>query len=397
MHFSKSIDMPLSAVYYALTNQAAITQWLCNNATVSAREGGAIFLNWNQPSYYVMGEFTRLETDKAIAFTWLGRGEPGQTMVEITLGKVDETTSLELAHKEIGSGEEWAETRRQIERGWTFSLENLKQVLETGLDRRVYDRPFLGILIADVVKEEEAQTWDPDLEGGIRISGTLENTGAEAIELQTQDVIVRLGDIYTKDFPALQRVVQDHKAGDSVDLVFYRSGEKRTAEMTLSARPEPQVPSAPEDLAKAMRITYDQINEELETIISGLDEATAGYSSIEDKWCAKEILAHLLTNERAFQVWISSMVDKRYLQGWPNNPQSWVSAAANTYSMSELAEAFKKSESETVELLSLLPEDLVSRKTTYYTIAENALNFFPSHTRAHLQEMEEAIRSAQAA
>ena len=396
LRFSQTIDVPVTAVFHALTNQAAITQWLCTNALVTAREGGSLFLNWNQPRYYAMGEFTRLDTEKAIEFTWFGKGEPAQSKVEITLSEDQESTNLELAHLDIGTGEEWAETRKQIERGWSYSLENLKQVLEKGLDKRVYDRPFLGILISGIVSAEEAQQWDPDIKGGIRISGTLDRTGAVKIGLQSQDVIVYLGDVQTKDFPALQHVVQKHDVGDTMDLVFYRDGKKRTAEMTLSARPAPHVPASPKDLAEAMGQTYEQMNQELDAIVSGLDEATAEYISEEDKWCAKEILAHLVTNERALQMWISSMVDNQYLLGWPNNPQAWIGSVANTFSIAKLVEAYKKCEAETVELLSLLPEDTVSRKSTYYTIAENSLISFPSHTRAHFLEMREAVKMAQA-
>jgi uncharacterized protein YndB with AHSA1/START domain len=395
LKFSQIIDVPIPAVYHAFTNQAAVTQWLCNNALITAREGGSLFFNWNQPRYYAMGEFTRLEINNVIEFTWLGKGEPAQTKVQITLSKDNEATSLDLAHLDLGTGEEWADTRKQIERGWTFSLKNLKQVLEVGLDKRAYDQPFLGILISGVVSEEEAQQWDPDIKGGIRISGTLNHTGAAKIGLEPQDVIVRLGDVQTKDFPSLQQFVRNHNVGDTLDVVFFRDGSKRTAEMTFSARPAPDVPASPKELAEAMGKTYDQINQELDAIVSGLDEATAEYKSEEEMWCAKEILAHLVTNERALQMWISSMVDNQFLLGWPNNPQAWIGSVANTSSMAKLAEAFKKCEAETVELLSLLPEDTVSRKSTYYTIAENALNFFPSHTRAHFLEMQEAVKIAQ--
>ena len=392
--FNQTVDAPVSAVYYAFTNQAAITQWLCSDARVNVQEGGALFFNWNRPKYFAVGEYTKVRPERGLTFTWQGRGEPGPTEVNIIFREDNGSTNISLVHKKVGKGPEWEKTREQIERGWEYSLDNLKQVLEDGLDKRVYDQPFLGVMIAGLVSAEEAEAEGIGSQGGIRISGALEATGAEAAGLEDQDIIVNMAGIDTDSFPNMQKVLREHQAGDTFDVSFYRNGEQHTSEMTLSKRPTPDVPDTPAELSKAAEKLYNELNEELEELVTDLPEAVAEFELPGDKWNPKQVLAHLLTNERSSQMWIASMVDNQYLSGWPNNPLPWIKSVAESYTMGELVEAFKHSEMETVRLLANLPEETVNRKATYIQIGFNALVFFPNHTQGHLNDLRQAIDDA---
>src|SRR5690606_632722 len=91
------------------------------------------------------GFFTALEKDRKIAFSWNGRGDPGITAVEVTLEVQGEAAFVSVLHSGFGDGEAWDTMREQAKTNWQLALNNLKSLFETGLDRRIQDRPMLGI------------------------------------------------------------------------------------------------------------------------------------------------------------------------------------------------------------------------------------------------------------
>ncbi|MCA9933827.1 MAG: SRPBCC domain-containing protein [Ardenticatenaceae bacterium] len=394
MTYEVTVQAPAAAVYHAFTNQTALTQWLCNNAQVSAQVGDTLFLTWNQSNYYAVGEFTKLKENKRIAFTWRGRGEPGETAVQIKLEETDDATHITLKHKQIGKGNGWKFTRKQIDEGWSSSLANLKQVLETGLDRRIYERPFLGILIGGLVSAEEAKTLGLDIEGGVRITGTMPETGAAAAGLQNQDIITSLDDTPLITFPAIQSVLSQRKPGDVLATEFYRDGNKHTANLTLTKRPAPNVPDKPAELAEQLRSQYTTLAADLDDIVANASEEEASHPN-DDQWSAKEILAHLITSERGMHMAIASNMDGNTLNGWPNNPRAWTKAYTEVYTFAAMADAFKHALDETLAIVANLPDELVARKATYFGVAQTLFGF-AGHVRNHYPEMQQAIDAARA-
>src|SRR5262245_20886599 len=100
--FEQTVEAPASAVYYAFTNSMALQEWLCTHSQVEARVGGRVYLHWQQ-GYYTAGEFTTLEKDKQVAYTWQGRKEAGQSQVDITLMAENGRTHIYLAHAGLGA------------------------------------------------------------------------------------------------------------------------------------------------------------------------------------------------------------------------------------------------------------------------------------------------------
>ncbi len=393
--FEQTIQAPVSAVYEAFTNQAMLTQWLCNNAHVDAQEGGAFLLTWNQSKYYATGEFIRLKENKKIAFTWHGRGEPHETAVTVKLKKAKKRTKVTLKHKKLGSGEVWRYARKQIKDGWRSSLANLQQVLETGLDRRIYERPFLGITIAGLVGAEEAAELSLNTAGGMRINGTIPGTGAAEAGLQDQDILTKMNGNPLIDFHAIQQVLGSYKAGDTVSVEFFRKGQHYTSDMTLSQRPAPDVPATPAELAAQLREEYAAIAAELAALAADTTEDEASLKP-NGGWSAKETLAHLLTTERTMHLGIASNMDGRILSDLPYNPSSWIKAYADAHTFASLTAAFSEAMDETIAILTNLPDDLVARKVMYLGIAQNALGYV-SHVRGHFADMQQPIEAAREA
>lgn len=131
LSFSETIAAKPADVYRAFTNTGMIRQWLCNHSQVDARAGGRLYLHWRQ-GYYASGEYTELEPEKEVAFTWQGKGETAVSNVHVSLSGNNGTTHLELIHKDVGTDESWEQTRKELQQGWESGLSNLKAVLQTG-------------------------------------------------------------------------------------------------------------------------------------------------------------------------------------------------------------------------------------------------------------------------
>lgn len=395
--FSQTVEAPPKAVYHALTNGAALREWLSTNSQASTREGGRLYLYWQQ-GYYAMGEFKKLVPDEKVVYSWQGRNEPGTSTVTFTLTPEGDGTKVDLVHSDLPASEDAAEMRKSLKEGWDSGLTNLKSVLETGLDKRIYDQAFLGILIGGVMTAEQAKEEGIDAEGGIRITGTMAETGAAEAGLEANDIIVDLGGNVTKDFPTLQAAIRPHRPGDSVKTTYYRNGEREQTVLKLSTRPLPNVPDTPAELADALREAYAQLDDELDEAVAGANEAEADYRPDEGSWNAKELLAHLITTERGVQMGAATQITNGILDGFPNNPSAWVRSVTAAYpTLAELVDLWKRTEAETVALLANLPAETVARKATYQSIGNGFLNGLPGHTRGHIAEIKALLESAREA
>ena len=394
LSFHEEIDVKPADVYLALTNTGMVRQWLCDHAQIDARSGGRLYLHWRQ-GYFAGGEFTELEPEKKVTFTWQGRGETAVSNVHITLHAENGHTHLELNHKDVGADDSWAQTRAELKKGWESSLANLKSVLETGLDRRIYDRPFLGILISGAVSAEEAETLNLPIAGGIRISGTMDGTGAAAAGLQNGDILVNLGGSETATFPALREAITPFKAGEKVKITYYRDGEKASSQMLLSQRPVPNVPDTPGAFAEELRSVYDELDQELDALLAGVTEAEASHHPAEGEWNVKEVLAHLIGTERGTQLGLATQLTNGVLDGFPNNPPAWVRSITAVYpTLPDIVAVWKRTESETVALVAELPVAFVKQKIHYLNLGNTLMIGLPGHTRTHFTQMREAITSA---
>ncbi|MCP4420988.1 MAG: PDZ domain-containing protein [Chloroflexi bacterium] len=392
--FSQKIEASATAVYYALTNGAALREWLCTNSQVASQQGGRIYLWWQQ-GYYATGEFQKLVADEQVVYSWQGRNEAAVSTVTFTLTPIENGTQITLIHSEIPADDAAAEMRQELSNGWESGLANLKSVLETGLDKRIYDQAFLGILISGQVNAEQAAEMGIDAQGGIRINGTMPETGAAEAGLQAEDIIVDMGGSVTKDFPTLQNAIRPYRPGDAVKVTYYRDGERLQTVMNMSMRPIPNIPETPAALAAALQEIYTDLDQQLDNVLSSATEVDANYRPDEDSWNVKELLAHLITVERGVQMGAATQITNGVLDGFPNNPAAWVKAVTAAYpTLAEIVALWKRTEAESVALLANLPEETVARKATYQTIANGFLNGLPGHTRNHITEIEALLATA---
>jgi hypothetical protein len=74
--------------------------------------------------------------------------------------------------------------------------------------------------------------WD-----GVRLGSIVPGSGAERAGLQAGDVLVRLADTTLLGFSDLRALLDHHRPGDTLHLVYLRDGLDRATSVTLGARP----------------------------------------------------------------------------------------------------------------------------------------------------------------
>jgi membrane-associated protease RseP (regulator of RpoE activity) len=258
---------------------------------------------------------------------------------------------------------------------------------------------MLGVTVGEFNAEIAADLGVPVTEA-IRLDGVIEDMGAAAAGLRKDDVIVGIGGVEVTTWPTLSNALQPHHAGDRVEVVFYRGAEKKRVTMELSPRPLPDVPPAPEDLAAAVRQSYEELDAELTTFIAGLSEETASYRPAPDEWNVKETLAHLIVGERGFQGWLADLIndDEPMYDRWenPTTVPARLKATLEAYpTLPALLEELKRSEAETLAMLGALPPEFVARQGSYTRLGYNLLELPGFHTRQHLDQMRQAVAAEQ--
>lgn len=394
LSFTQFVKAPSKQVYRAFTNSTALREWLSDDASAIAKPGGRLYLWWND-GYYTSGDYMHLEPDKAVSFTWRGRNDPATTQVEITLTEQDQGTAVTLEHRGLGSDENWKTIREEIEKGWKIGLENLASALESGEDLRFIRRPMLGITLDDFNAEIAKKLGVPVTEG-IRIDGVVDGMGAQAAGLKQDDVLISLARTAVTDWPSLTNALQGQQAGNTVEVVFYRGGEKQSVMMELSRRPLPEIPDTPDALAKVVEERYANMEKELDKFFGGISEEEASFKPAPDAWSVKEILAHLIHGERGWHTWMNDLISgfEPWYDDFGGNLQGRVEATVAAYpTMAELREELRRNCDETVAFLTRLPEDFVARKGSYWRLAYNMVDE-PYHFSLHLDQMRSAIEAA---
>lgn len=379
MTFTRTLNVSPAAAYRAFIEATALREWLCDVAQVNARKDSYLFLAWNR-GHHVAGIFKALEKDKQVVFTWRGKNEPQESHVTITFEAQNSRTLVSVAHD--GTGFEWEE-----------ALENLQSVLETGVDLRIARRPMLGIFPEELDEKKAVELGVPVNEG-ILLTGVVENMGAAAAGLQKNDVLVSIAGKPLRDYGSIGVALTGKRAGDVVEVVYYRGSEKRTVQMELSKRPMPDIPPTAEALADKVEKQYAELEAELRAVFEGVTEEEATRRPAREEWSAKETVAHLVGNERWLQEWIGTLVDGDEILGFSANLFQRAAALAATYpTNADMLDELRRSRVETVKLVRMLPEAFVANKGSYHRMGTTLLTY-DTHDREHFNQMRAAIKAA---
>jgi len=353
------VDAAPSDVHRAFTGRLALRMWLCTDAQIDPRPEGRLFLWWAD-GYYAAGEIAEIEPEERIAWRWHGRGEPGPTEVSVTFLPAGAGTKVLVEQTGFGYEDSWSDPFDALSRRWADGLENLASVWSgTGVDLRRARRPLLGIYLGGFVEGGDANL--PEGVRGMRITGTVAGSGAEACGLVRGDVVSELNGVQLTEAHDFATARRGKQAGDTVSMAYYRNGERTDGSLAFSAPPDlPRIPGDAADLAGVIEGQNAGFAAELDEILAAVSEAESSRRPAEGTWSVREILAHLILFERCFQQWSSMYAEGEELGAFAATVPARVEALrARCPSMLELSAELAVARAETVALLRGLSEPFV--------------------------------------
>jgi len=392
LKYVNSFRVPPALIYRAFTNATALREWLCDTATVDPRPGGRFFIAWNS-GYYASGEFTKLQPDREVQFIWQGRDDPGPSHVRVLINLLDNgVCMLTLEHFDLEKEHAWASAFKQIDAGWNLGLGNLLSTLENGPDLRIVNRPMMGLGFGDFDKKRAIEL-DVPVERGMRIDTVVDGMGGHAAGLRKNDVVVEIDGKSAVEYPSVIAALQHRQAGDVIEVGFYRGPIKKKTKMQLSRRAIPEIPMTPAGLADELARCYAADWVRLAQILTGVSEQDASLRPAQGEWTVKEIVAHLLHNERDIQSAIQDLYfsEERVTDGFAGNLDARVQATVSAYeTLERLLDAYQRSQAETVELLRRLPDDFLQQKGSFWRLGFRLLQF-NTHTQEHSGQISLAV------
>ncbi len=395
LSFTQIVKTEPATVYQAFTNATTLREYLCDVASVDPKLGGRIYLAWNN-GYYSAGCLTRLDENRALGFTWMGRDDPGPTQVDIDIQPHESGTLVRLIHNRLGADESWENPAREFQKGWEQGLENLASLLETGEDLRLTRRPMLGILFAEF-NAEVAKELSVPVSEGVRLGGVVDGLSAKSAGLQKNDVLVELAGVALKEWGDLAPILQGHRAGERVELVYYRGGARHSISMTLAKRPLPETLWNVADLAAAVKQHNQENLKHIENVLSEINETEASHKPSPNEWCIKEILAHLIAGERSGHFYVAELVggQERWADDYGQGDFVVNQGLLTVYpTLGELLAELKRSYQTTDAIAAALPADFaLKRKGSYWRLSYNWLQL-DYHLQDHLGQMQACLESA---
>lgn len=388
------VKAPLKYSYRAFTNSTSLREWLCDVATVEPHPRGRMYLWW-RGDFYSSGHYLELDENKRVKFRWYSSIDPAPTEVTVTFAEQDGGILVHMDH-EVPDDPSWSKMAESFRENWVSSLENLKSVLETGIDLRIANRPLLGIIPGDFTAEQASALGVPVREG-MRIDGVVAGMGAERAGLLKNDVLVGMaGNPITNDFNSLPNAIAGKKGGDKVEVVYYRGAEKKTITMHLSKREMPKVPFDPVELARQAREIYESALVKLEVCFDNYTDEQARVRPVPNEWSALEVVAHLIHGERFNSLYLSSLIDgyEFVTDGFGSNVTAQVEATVKANpSIKMMLYTLRRTVEEILAYTELIPDEFTENKGSYYRFAFGLLqpNF---HITAHIQQVKDALAAA---
>ena len=126
------LESDVMTVFQALTDPKQLERWFPNRAILRAQRGSRYYFRWNDTEGIWQGTITELIPGNRLEFTWQRPGREEETLVNIRLIPQGLETLVELTHSGFTSTDEMEKAIKD----WVFYLENLKSVLEVGVDQR---------------------------------------------------------------------------------------------------------------------------------------------------------------------------------------------------------------------------------------------------------------------
>ena len=386
----KKINASVEQIFTSFTNATRLRHWLCHSATLVAEKDGRIYLAWDN-GYYAAGYYIELIPNQKIAFTWRGKNEPDQTLVNVTITADDDKNLIRLEHTGLRETVEWENNYDEIKNGWIMSLDNLGSVLETGIDLRISKRPLLGIFPATYEDEDGSKI---PVKSAIKINDVVEGLSADICGLQTGDILVKIAEYPITDWSSLTNAISQFKADDQVRIEYYRAGKLASCEVKLSPQILPKCPESPKALADELKVNQTKVLEQMMLHLRNITDEEASFKPEVNEWSIKEILAHLVHTEQELQNWVNQLIHSQQplIDDEIGNHNAWVQATVSLYpSLHQLIELLRSNLEVTSAFISFLPEEIKQDKLLFWYLAYQIVQY-PMHMRSHIEQIKKNLQ-----
>ena len=331
--------------------------------------------------------------------TWIGRGEPGWTQVDVVIMPTEnQAFKVVLRHSGIGQSEAWVTARDQISKGWELGLDNLKSTLEEGRNLRLMNRPLIGIFPYeyDIYSDSEKKRLGFPVDYGVLVSNVVPNYGADKAGIRSDDLIVAIDGLKVDNIAGLFGVISEFAPGDQITIEAYRGSERLTFTVDTTPQIVQALPGSPEELAKEIEANSTRLLETLDKVVSGVSEAEASYSPGGEKWSVKETLVHFILHERNLQTWINDLAydPACSCEVNPGHCLFRIRATLTTYpTLNDLMAELRRSFKETVATVAFLEPSFTLRKASYWRLGYELLEKMLPY-QEYVRHMEDMINTA---
>lgn len=116
--------------------------------------------------------------------------------------------------------------------GLAISINTAKPIIEELIAQGKVQRGFLGIVIVPITPSL-AESFNLPVDHGVGVREVQRGGPAFRAGIRPGDIIVRVAEIEITNTGDLFRALTEHRAGESVEVEYYRDGDRRTTEVTL--------------------------------------------------------------------------------------------------------------------------------------------------------------------
>lgn len=125
-----------ASIFDYLVDAKKLESWFPDQAVSEAQLGGRYHFRWNDMTGVWSGRYTNFIRGNTLAYTWEAPGDEYETTVLIKLIPQAGGTLVEMTHSGFTSN---AALDKAI-KAWLFYLDNLRSVIEQGVDLREQQR-----------------------------------------------------------------------------------------------------------------------------------------------------------------------------------------------------------------------------------------------------------------
>jgi serine protease Do len=122
--------------------------------------------------------------------------------------------------------------------GFSISSALVQPTVKALIENGQIDRAYMGVGTVEVT-DSIAQNFDLPVDKGIAVTQVAPNGPSDTAGLQPDDVIVKVDGQDVTNNGELLAILAKHKAGDTVDVDYYRGNQQQTTKVTLGSRPSP--------------------------------------------------------------------------------------------------------------------------------------------------------------